>query len=71
MRLIDCAACHVSFRSASTDLEAAARFEAEHHVDHRAVATVAVCQPCAEKIKEWWIEAGQFDPAMRIGGNVH
>ncbi len=71
MKLIECDMCHTTFRSLSTNAEAAARFEAEHHVDHASVETVPVCQDCAAAIRRWWTEVGQHDPAMHLGGCVH
>ncbi len=71
MKLIECDMCHVTFHSASTDAEAARRFEAEHHVDHGSVETVPVCPDCAATIRRWWTEVGQYDPTMRLGGQLH
>ena len=53
MKLIHCAMCHVSFLSRTTDVEAAARFEAEHGVDIASVPVAVVCGGCAEIAREW------------------
>ena len=70
MRLIDCAACHTNFYTTRSDAEAAASFEAEHHIDHASVPTVSVCHHCAEAIRAWRMEAGQSD-ALGQGGRLH
>ena len=71
MRMITCAACHADFYTTRSDADAVACFEAEHHVDHGSVPTVAVCQGCAEAIKEWWRESTRATAVRQVGGTLH